>query len=44
MPVSGAAHTNPARRNSDTRFGIVMVRRSIAPANAMAAGKISNRG
>src|SRR5262249_34865397 len=43
MPVPTASATNPAIRMSEMRFEIVIVKRSLDAANAITAGKTSNR-
>src|ERR1700744_2449782 len=43
MPLTGASTRNPAAKASDTRFEIVMVKRSLAAANAIRAGNSISR-
>src|SRR4051794_3212779 len=43
MPPSSASARKPATRASDTRFEIVMVKRSLAAANAIRAGNSIRR-
>ena len=43
MPLSSASTRKPATSASDTRFEIVMVKRSLAAANAIRAGNSERR-
>jgi len=43
MPLASATTRKPAASASDTRFEIVMVRRSLAAANAIRAGNSETR-
>src|SRR6478609_4703450 len=44
LPEKGARRANAATSASEILLGMVIVRRSIAPANAIAAGNTSRRG